>query len=160
MIIGGRAKNLGYKPDKKQQTFNIYWPKRQMRWCNLPWSWLLMCRSFRRGRLCLEISVFLGVGTESHGEGDWKVKRLEKFQKMFGKDVVVMEKVGWKLLTDLLTWNFGGVVCVGIEHHYELGWLFSILKALNGLRKWAMGWGVLRPRYISVATITMLLGKL
>ena len=36
--------------------------------------------------------------------GDWKVKRLDKNPtKLCGKDLVLMEKVGWKLLTDLLT---------------------------------------------------------
>jgi len=41
-----------------------------------------------------DLSFFLGL-PESHGEGHWKVKRLDKNpNKMFGKDFVLMGKVG------------------------------------------------------------------
>ena len=74
-------------------------------------------------------SCYLKLG--EHGNGDSaKCRRISgKTENMF-----------------LRVW--GWCVCSCDWTDYELGGLFSILEALNGLRKWAMGWGVLSTSQI------------
>lgn len=67
MIMGGRAKNLGHKPDKKQQTFNIYWPKTPDAVVQLTLILAPDVPQLSKREVVFGDLSFFGVGTESHG---------------------------------------------------------------------------------------------